>query len=213
MTKNTRYVTQAAVIAALYAALTHLQNLLLPGSATWMIQMRMSEALCVLAFFTPAAIPGLTIGCLLFPNGAYFFPFIFVEMSSAFIFALFLWRRNITVKKVFFAKFTVNVICNLILTSIFMKWMYLYFGDAKGVTYKLVTTVRVAKNLVLLPLESLLLTAFLSAMVPILPKIGIKIGEQPDLKLNRRHIITLAILFVIAVAFVAAYWYFFILKK
>lgn len=64
--KHTRFITQAAIIAALYAVLTHLQNLLLPGSATWMIQMRISEALCVLAFFTPAAIPGLSLGCLLF---------------------------------------------------------------------------------------------------------------------------------------------------
>lgn len=66
MSKHVRYLTHAALIAALYAVLTHLQNLLLPGSATWMIQMRMSEALCVLAFFTPAAIPGLSLGCLLF---------------------------------------------------------------------------------------------------------------------------------------------------
>ena len=61
-----RKITQAAIIAALYAALTHLQNLLLPGSASMAIQFRASEALCVLAFFTPAAIPGLTLGCLLF---------------------------------------------------------------------------------------------------------------------------------------------------
>ena len=40
--------------------------MLLPGSATWAIQFRASEALCVLALFTPAAIPGLTIGCFLF---------------------------------------------------------------------------------------------------------------------------------------------------
>ena len=65
MTKSTRYLTQAAIIAALYAVLTHLQNLLLPGSATWAIQMRLSEALCVLALFTPAAVPGLTLGCLI----------------------------------------------------------------------------------------------------------------------------------------------------
>lgn len=66
MTKNTKFITHGAVIAAMYFALTHLQNLLLPGSATWAIQCRVSEALCVLAFFTPAAIGGLTIGCLLF---------------------------------------------------------------------------------------------------------------------------------------------------
>ena len=66
MRNRTRFITHAAVIAALYAVVTHLQNLLLPGTATWVIQCRISEALCVLAFFTPAAIPGLTIGCLLF---------------------------------------------------------------------------------------------------------------------------------------------------
>lgn len=66
MNKKVRFLTHAALLAALYVALTYLQNFLLPGSASWAIQFRASEALCVLAFFTPAAIPGLTIGCLLF---------------------------------------------------------------------------------------------------------------------------------------------------
>ena len=68
MRSNTRIrnLTHGAIIAALYAVLTHLQNLLLPGSASWAIQCRLSEALCVLAFFTPAASPGLSVGCLLF---------------------------------------------------------------------------------------------------------------------------------------------------
>lgn len=65
--KNTsRNLAHAALIAALYAVLTHLQNLLLPGTASWAIQCRLSEALCVLALFTPAAVSGLSIGCLLF---------------------------------------------------------------------------------------------------------------------------------------------------
>lgn len=66
MNPKTRYLSHAAIIAALYVVLTHGQNLLFPNSATMVIQFRASEALCVLAFFTPAAIPGLTIGCLLF---------------------------------------------------------------------------------------------------------------------------------------------------
>ena len=66
MNYKTRLLVRAAIIAALYAVLTHLQNLLLPSSASWAIQCRLSEALCVLAFFTPAAIPGLTVGCLVF---------------------------------------------------------------------------------------------------------------------------------------------------
>ena len=66
MKKNTRFLVHGAVIAALYIVLTHLQNFI-PGNGTWgPVQFRASEALCVLAFFTPSAIPGLTIGCLLF---------------------------------------------------------------------------------------------------------------------------------------------------
>ena len=66
MNKHARYLVYAALIGSMYAALTHLQNFLLPGSATWAIQFRLSEALCVLALFTPAAIPGLTVGCFVF---------------------------------------------------------------------------------------------------------------------------------------------------
>jgi len=58
-TNYIRYMVEAAIIAAMYAALT----ILIPGGSG-QIQIRVSEALTVLAFFTPAAIPGLFIGCL-----------------------------------------------------------------------------------------------------------------------------------------------------
>lgn len=61
----TLYLVQASIIAALYAVLTLAQNTLLPGTTSLAIQFRVSEALTVLAFFTPAAIPGLTIGCII----------------------------------------------------------------------------------------------------------------------------------------------------
>lgn len=57
------YLVHAAMIAALYVVLTMLANAL--GIASGNIQIRFSEALTVLPFFTPAAIPGLYIGCLL----------------------------------------------------------------------------------------------------------------------------------------------------
>lgn len=66
MNNKTKNLAYAALIAALYVVLTHLQNFILPGSATWAIQCRIAEALCVLALFTPAAVSGLTVGCLLF---------------------------------------------------------------------------------------------------------------------------------------------------
>ena len=66
MRTHIRNLVYAAILAALYVVLTNWQNFLLPGSATWAIQMRLSEVLSVLAFFTPAAAPGLAVGCLIF---------------------------------------------------------------------------------------------------------------------------------------------------
>lgn len=60
-----RYIAVGAIIAALYATLTILQNVLLPGSASMAIQFRVAEALTMLAVFTPVAIPGLTLGCVI----------------------------------------------------------------------------------------------------------------------------------------------------
>lgn len=63
--KKIQFIVQTAIIAAMYAALTYAQNALLPGTTSAAVQFRVSEALNVLALFTPAAIPGLTIGCVL----------------------------------------------------------------------------------------------------------------------------------------------------
>ena len=57
------FITQAAVIAAMYVVLTFVSSSL--GLASGEIQIRLSEMLCVLPAFTPAAIPGLFLGCLL----------------------------------------------------------------------------------------------------------------------------------------------------
>ena len=66
MKKSVRHLVYGAIVAAMYAALCHLQNIVFPGSASFAIQFRVAEALCVLALFTPAAIPGLTVGCAIF---------------------------------------------------------------------------------------------------------------------------------------------------
>ena len=101
MTRKARFLAHAALIAALYAALTYLQNLLIPGSSTWAIQFRASEALCVLAFFTPAAIPGLTIGCLLFNlsfAGALPLDFLVGSLATVLAAAAIWLTRKVTIK-------------------------------------------------------------------------------------------------------------------
>ena len=65
-TKNSgriKYLTRAGIIAAIYVALTGVSAIL--GMSSGVIQMRLSEALCVLPVFTAAAVPGVTIGCLI----------------------------------------------------------------------------------------------------------------------------------------------------
>ncbi|MBR3987969.1 MAG: QueT transporter family protein [Clostridia bacterium] len=61
--KRTFFLVEAAVIAALYIVLCFAQELILPSSATGAIQVRIAEVLSVLVCFTPAAIPGLAVGC------------------------------------------------------------------------------------------------------------------------------------------------------
>lgn len=61
--KKVLFITQAAMIAAIYVVLTLLANAL--GLANYAVQIRFSEALTILPFFTPAAIPGLWVGCVL----------------------------------------------------------------------------------------------------------------------------------------------------
>lgn len=63
MKKRTKNLVMGALIAALYVVLTMLANAL--GLSSQVIQVRFSEALTILPVFTPAAIPGLFVGCLL----------------------------------------------------------------------------------------------------------------------------------------------------
>ncbi len=63
MKRNTKFLTQSALIAALYIVLTYLANSL--GLASGAIQIRISEALCILPVFTPNAICGLFLGCFI----------------------------------------------------------------------------------------------------------------------------------------------------
>ena len=76
------FLTHAALIAALYVVLTLLANAL--GLANYAIQLRFSEALTILPFFTPAAIPGLFLGCLIsnLLTGAILWDIIFGSLAT-----------------------------------------------------------------------------------------------------------------------------------
>lgn len=82
MNKKVVFIVHAAVIAALYVVLTFVANSL--GLASNAIQVRFSEALTILPLFTPAAIPGLFIGCILsnFLTGCVLWDIIFGSIAT-----------------------------------------------------------------------------------------------------------------------------------
>ncbi len=105
--KNKRliYVTQAAIIAALYAVLTVGQNLIFPGTASMAVQFRVAEVLTVLAIYTPAAIPGLTVGCVIanissVTAGLGFYDMIFGSIASLLAALAMYGLRNVRIKNI-----------------------------------------------------------------------------------------------------------------
>ena len=133
MNKYVRNLSHAAIIAALYAVLTHFQNILLPGSATWAIQMRMSEALCILAFFTPAAAIGLSVGCLIFNlTFAAALPLDFVVGTLATYLAakVMWWTRNWKIKNIPLFGLLMPALFNAVLVG----WeLTVYIGGGFGI--------------------------------------------------------------------------------
>ena len=120
MRNHSRHLARAAIIAALYAVLTHFQNILLPGSATWAIQLRLSEALCILAFFTPAAAFGLSVGCLIFNlTFAPALPLDFlVGTLATYLAGKLMWlTRNLTFRKLPVLGLFMPALCNGILVG------------------------------------------------------------------------------------------------
>lgn len=118
--KATRFITKAAVIAALYFVLTLLQSVLFPESASMAIQFRASEALCVLALFTPSAVYGLTLGCLL--SNLLFagtLPLDFFIGTLATLLATWsMYRlRNVLVRKLPLPALMMPVVCNALLVG------------------------------------------------------------------------------------------------
>ena len=64
MKKNvSKTVAMGGIIAALYVVLTLIANAF--GLANYAIQVRFSEALTILPYFTPVAVPGLFVGCII----------------------------------------------------------------------------------------------------------------------------------------------------
>lgn len=118
-----------------------------------------------------------TLNFLLFPSGAYFPGYLLSEMLAGLIYALFLYRKKITVLRLFGAKFCVNYFINVLLGC---TWSQILFG--KGYLYYLVKSL--VKNTLLLPMEVLLLCILFSALIPVFSRLGM-LPAHEDRELRR----------------------------
>lgn len=119
MKKSTVYVTMGAMIAAIYTVVTvYVQAF---GLANGAIQVRISEALTILPIFTPAAIPGLFIGCILSNTitGCAIYDIIFGSITT--LVAAIITRKLRHTKFLFFLP---PVVLNAIIVPIILKYAY-----------------------------------------------------------------------------------------
>lgn len=200
-TRNVRMWVFAAMITAIRIALKSvripiMENLylsigFLPNAVGSMIY---GPVLAVLS-----AIVSDTLGALLFPIGAYFPPFALVEISGSLLFALFLYRAPVAIWRVALSKLSVNLVCNVLLTPIFLGMMQ---GSAVVIT----SLPRIIKNVALFPVEAALLVVLIDAMLPALKQLRLIPSDQLRLTFTRKHFFMLGVLLVLAAVCVYLYY-------
>ena len=129
---KTVFLAKAALVAAIYVVLTCITAIF--GLASGVVQCRLSEALMVLAMFTPSAIPGLFIGCVLsnLLTGCIVPDIVFGSIASLIgAVGAYLMRS----KHPAFAT-AANVLANMIIVPFVLKYAYALEG---GLMYFVVT--------------------------------------------------------------------------
>ena len=147
--KKALFITQAAVIAALYVVLVVVFNYISFGP----VQFRVAEALTILPYFTPAAIPGLFIGCILANviGGAVVWDIIFGSIATL-IGAVFTYLLR---KKSKFLAPLPPVLANTIL----VPWVLKYAYGAEEMVWFMAVTVGIGEILACYVLGMILLFA------------------------------------------------------
>lgn len=118
------------MIAALYAVLTIGQNLLLPGTASMAVQFRVAEVLAVLAIYNPAAIPGLTVGCVIanissVTAGLGFYDMVFGSLASLLAAITMYLLRNVRIKNIPFLALLMPAIFNGVIVGFEIDFFFI----------------------------------------------------------------------------------------
>jgi ECF transporter S component (folate family) len=206
--KDTRMLVFAALMIALRVALKSVYIEIMP-------QVRINTAFFINALgamtFGPvvailAAAVSDTLGCLLFPSGVYFFPFIFEEIAGSLIFALFLYRAKVTPTRVILSRFCIDFFVNIIMNA---PIMWLYYKFVLGKSYLMFQLPQILKNLFMFPIESVLLTLFLAVLIPVSYRLGLTYDGTTNLKFQKRQAALLVALFLVGVGSVTGYLFYY----
>lgn len=208
--KDTRMLVFAALMIALRVAM---KGLYIPLGPTLKINSAfLINALGAMVFgpvvATLAAIVSDFLGYILWPQpGPYFLPYVLIEISGSLIFALFLYRAKVTPTRVILSRFCIDFFVNIVLNA---PITYLFYKVVLGKSFMMFQIPHIVKNLAMFPIESVLLTLFLSAMIPITNRMRLTYpcSSGPDagkLHFNKKQIALLAVLFVIGVGCVFGY--------
>ena len=142
-----------------------------------------------------------SLGFLLFPSGVYFPAYMITEMAGSFVFALFLYRAEITVPRLLLCRFAICLGVNVILSYPIHVW---YYSVVMGKAYSL-ALIRVVKNIALFPIETVILVIIFRALIPPFQRLGYIYSGTDRLEFTKKNIILLICLFVIGVGAVAGY--------
>ena len=203
--KKPRVLVFAALMIALRVALK-------PVGINIAADLRINTAFLINAFgamvFGPvvaalAAAVSDTLGCILFPQGPYFFPFVFVEIAGSVIFALFLYRRKINMTRVIMSRFCIDFFVNIVLQT---PIMMLYYNMMLGKYYAPIDLLRIVKNLALFPLEAVVLAVFLRVTVPPMKGLGYVNSDVTALRFTKKSVCLLVALTLLSAASVGGYY-------
>ena len=147
------------------------------------------------------------LGYLIRPDGIYFLPFILTEIGGSVVFALFLYRAKVTTTRVMLSRFTISLVINVLLQTPIMMWYYAIYMGGKQYTFAMAVPSMI-KNILMFPIESVVLTLFLSALLPVTSRAELTYGThdvREALRFTKKQIGALVLLFVIGTGFVAGY--------
>ena len=137
-----------------------------------------------------------SLGFLVFPSGVYFPAYMITEMAGSFVFALFLYRAELSIPRLILCRFCICFFVNVLLAYPIHVW---YYSVALGKDYN-IAWIRIVKNIALFPIETVILAVVFKSLVPPFRKLGYLAAGTDHLDFSGKHVLALILLFMIGAA-------------